>query len=177
VLQYFTLAARPGPFPEADPPAGQRTLLIGAVTAAAGGDGRALIYRLGDDRYESDFYNAFVAPPVRLLADAEAQHLNRASRRLRVVVSPGLTLADFGLETYVEALYGDYRPTPPLAVLNLRFTLNDLRPARPRVMLDKTYYCARPLEDATPDGLVAALSLCLTDSLDRLARELDDAAR
>lgn len=178
VLQYFTLETSPETFPEADIPApNRRTLLIGTVTTTKNNDGQALIYRLGDNRYESDFYNAFIAPPVRLLADAETQHLNRTSHRLRVVDSPGLTLADFGLETYIEALHGDYRPTPPIAVLNLRFTLNDLRPTQPRVILDKTYPCIWPLKKATPDSLVTALSLCLTDSLNHLVRELDKAAR
>ncbi|KXS55783.1 MAG: hypothetical protein AMR96_06440 [Candidatus Adiutrix intracellularis] len=176
-LKYFTLETKPETFPGADIPApNRRTLLIGTVTTTENSDGQALIYRLGDNHYEPDFYNVFIAPPVRLLADTETQHLNRTSHRLRVVDSPGLTLADFGLETYIEALHGDYRPTPPLAVLNLRFTLNDLRPTQSRVVLDKTYPCLWPLKNVTPDGLVAALSLCLTDSLNRLVRELDEVA-
>ncbi|MDR3037927.1 MAG: PqiC family protein, partial [Candidatus Adiutrix sp.] len=153
--------------------AGRRTLLIGAVTTAAGYDGRALVYRLGPDRYESDFYNEFLAPPARLLADAETERLTRTSRRLRVTTTPGLALAEFGLETRLEALYGDYTRTPPQAVLTLRFTLNDLRPVATRVVLDRTYPCLRPLAEETPSGLVAAFRLCLADTLDELALDLD----
>ena len=156
--------------------AGRSTLLLGAVTAAPACDGRALVYRLGPDRYESDFYNEFLVPPTRLLAEALADRLTRAGKRLRVAAAPGLTVADFGLETHIQELYGDYSLTPPRAVLALRFTLNDLRPIAAKVILDRLYPCRRSLpEGARAADLVAAYGLCLGDILDELALDLDRA--
>ena len=155
---------------------GRRTLLLGAVTAAPAFDGRALIYRLGPDRYESDFYNEFLAPPARLLAEAAADRLTRLSKRLRVVAVPGLTVADFGLEAHIQDLYGDYRAVPPRAVLTLRFTLNDLRPTTAKVILDRLYPCERPLaEGSGAAALVEAYGFCLAEILAALAQDLDRA--
>jgi cholesterol transport system auxiliary component len=175
VKNRFTLAAPEAPEGAVDA-AGRRTLLVGAVTAAPAYEGRALVYRLGQDRYESDFYNEFLAPPTRLLAEVAADLLTRASRRLRVVASPGLAVADFGLETHIQDLYGDFSRTPPRAVLTLRFILNDLRPTAAKVVLDRRYSCERPL--AEPGGaaeLVAAHGLCLAEILAELARDMDGA--
>jgi uncharacterized lipoprotein YmbA len=176
VKNRFTLAV-----PEAAPgaavnAAGRRTLFLGAVTAAPAYDGRALLYRVGPDRYESDFYNEFLAPPARLLAETAADRLTRASQRLRVTAVPGLVVADFGLEAHIQDLYGDFRLTPPRAVMTLRFTLNDLRPAAARVALDRLYPCERPLpERGGAAELVAAYGLCLADILEGLARDMDQA--
>jgi len=167
-------AAAPG---EALNAAGRRTLLVGAVTAAPVYDGRALMYRLGPDRYESDFYNEFLAPPTRLLAEAAADRLTLASRLFRATAAPGLAVADYGLEVHILDLYGDFRQRPPWAVLNLRFTLSDLKPAPPRVALDRFYPCERPLPGrGGAADLVAAYGLCLADILEAVARDLDSTA-
>ena len=177
VKNRFTLA-----LPEAVPgaavnAAGRRTLLLGAVTSAPAYDGRAFLYRLGPDRYESDFYNEFLAPPTRLLAEAAADRLTRASRLFRVTTVPGLVTADYGLEIHIQDIYGDFRPDePPRAVLNLRFILSNLKSAAPRVALDRLYPCARSLPArGGAAGLVAAYGLCLDDILEEVARDLDAA--
>ena len=154
--------------------AGRPTMLLGAVTAAPAYDGQALVYRLGPNRYESDFYNEFLAPPARLLAEVISNRLTRTSQRLRVTTVPGLAVADYGLETHILNLYGDFHLSPPRAVMTLRFTLSDLRPTKARVILDRLYPCESPLpEKGGPADLIAAFGLCLADTLEELARELD----
>jgi ABC-type uncharacterized transport system auxiliary subunit len=176
VKNRFTLALPEAALGEAVNAAGRRTLLLGAVTAAPAYDGRGLLYRLGPDRYENDFYNEFLAPPTRLLAEAAADFLNRSGRRFRVTAVPGLAMADYGLEAHIQDLYGDFRLTPPRAVMTLRFTLSDLQTAAPRVALDRLYPCERPLPGRSgAAGLVAAYGLCLADILEELARDIDQA--
>lgn len=155
----------------------RRTLLIGTVSAAAGYDGRGLVYRVGPDQFDTDFYNEFMAPPARLLADQCAQYLDASSRRVRAVKTPGLALADYGLETYLETMHGDFTTGPPQAVLAIRFTVNDLRRAPTRVLLDKTYRSAAPLAAKTPEALVTALNGCLEAILAELSGDLDKAVR
>ncbi|MDR1044734.1 MAG: PqiC family protein [Candidatus Adiutrix sp.] len=154
-----------------------RTLLAATVTAAAGFDNRGLVFRVGPDQLETDFYNEFAAPPARLLADQAAQYLDAHNSRLRVVKSPGLVLADYGLETYLESLYGDFTVEPPEAVLNIRFTVSDLRPASPRPVLDQTYRQKRPLAAKTPAALVTALQQALGDLLAEFNRDLEKRVR
>ena len=175
VKNRFTLAAPEAPGTVFNA-AGRRTLLLGSVTAAPAYDGRGLVYRLGPDRYESDFYNEFLAPPTRLLAEAAAERLTWGGRRLRVVTAPGLAVADFGLEVHIQDLYGDFRANPPRAVMTLRFILSDLRPAAARAVLDRLYPCERSLpERGEAADLVAAYGLCLADVIEELAQDLDRA--
>ena len=166
VKNVYGLMAEPAD-QAAQRPANRRTLLVGTVTAAAGFDNRALVYRVGEDRFETDFYNEFLAPPARLLADQTAQYLDDRSRRVRVVKTPGLVIAHYGLETYLECLYGDFTVEPPVAVLGIRFAVNDLRGSQPRILIDVTYRQTVPLAAKGPDALVAAmnegLNLILTD--------------
>ncbi len=155
----------------------RRTLLAATVTAAAGFDNRGLVYKIGPERYETDFYNEFMAPPSRLLADEAAQYLDRHSSKVRAVKSPGLVIADFGLETYLEAIYGDFTVSPPEAVIAIRFTVNDLRPANTRVLLDKTYRHSRPFGRQDPAHLVAAFNESLTAILAELKKDIDRTIR
>ena len=172
---YFTLDARP-PETRADT-AKRRTMLVGTVSAAAGYDNRGLVYRVGPGQFDTDFYNEFIAPPARLLADQCAQYLDAASRRVRVVKTPGLTLAEFGLETYLETMHGDFTTQPPQGVLVIRFTVNDLRRSPTRVLLDRTYRSSVPLAAKTPEALVTALSACLESILAELSGDIDKAVR
>ena len=158
-------------------PLKRRTLLAATVTAAAGFDNRGLVYKVGPEQYESDFYNEFAAPPARLLADQAAQYLDRRSLKVRAVKSPGLVIAEFGLETYLEAIYGDFTVDPPEAVIAIRFTLNDLRPVAPRVLLDGTYRQRRPLAAKDPVSLVTAMNEALSAILADLRRDIDKAIR
>lgn len=147
----------------------RRTLLVGTVSAASGFDNRGLVYRIGPDQFDTDFYNEFMAPPARLLADQATNFLDAANRRVRVVRSPGLILADFGLETHLEAMYGDFTVSPPQAVIALRFTASDLRSSPARILLDKTYRHQTPLTGKSPAAVVVGLN----GSLEAILRELN----
>ncbi len=169
---YFSLRAELPPATEARP-AGRRTLLLGSVTAAAGFEDRSLVYRVGPNQFEADFYNELVAAPARLLADLAAQYLDGANSKLRVLRSPGQGLADFGLEIYLESMYGDLTAPEPAAAVNVRFALGDLRPARPRALLTKTYHCRRALTDKGSPALAAGLNACVNDILAELNQDIE----
>lgn len=172
----FNLAAEIREVPTVSLPA-RRTLLFGGAATAAGYDNRGLVYRLGPDRYDTDFFNEFLAPPVRLLVDQTTQYLAAHNRRVRVVKTPGLALADYGLETYLESLYGDFTVDPPRAVINIRFTLNDLRGSMNKVIWEKTYRREEPLGAKDAAGLVAAWNLALGDLMAELNRDIEQAVR
>ncbi len=173
---YFSLRAE---LPQAGAarPAKRYTLVLGAVNAASGFEDRSLVYRVGPNQFETDFYNELVAAPARLLADLAAQHLDGANSKLRVVTSPGMRLADFGLEIYLERLYGDFTLARPAAVVDIRFTLNDLRASQARVVLDKTYHRDRPITEKSPGALVAGLNVCVNEILTELNQDFENAVR
>lgn len=171
---YFSLGVA---MPAAPAAAKKYTVVAGAATAAPGFEERLLVYRVGPNQYESDFYNELVAAPARLVADLAAQYLTAANSKARVATTQGARLADFGLETYVAALYGDFSADPPRAVARVRFTLSDLRGASARVALDKTYEAMRPLGARTPAALAAGASECLGEILRGLNADCERALR
>lgn len=155
----------------------QRTLLIGIISTAAGYDNQGLVYRVGPNKYEQDFYNDFMAPPARLIVDNVTQYLDAANPRLLVVKTPGLFLADYGLEGYLESMYGDFTVTPPLAVINIRFSLVDLRPQNPIVKFDHTYRRKILFEGKGAAGLVSAFNVGLGEILLDLNKDIGKAVR
>ena len=155
----------------------RRTLLVGTASAASGYDNQGLVYRVGPDKYQQDFYNDFMAPPARLLMDMATQYLDARNTKLRVVRTPGLILADFGLETYLENIYGDYTVEPPQAVFNIRFILNDLRGESPRVVFDNNYQRKIPIMGKGPASLVEALNNGLVEVMAELNHEVEQSVR
>ncbi|UQZ88138.1 hypothetical protein C4J81_02485 [Deltaproteobacteria bacterium Smac51] len=153
------------------------TLMVGTVNAASGFEDRLLVYRIGPNQYETDFYNEFVAAPARLLADLAAQHLDNINSKVRVVKNPGMRMADFGLETYLEGIFGDFTVTPPAATVNIRFTLNDLRGSQAKVIMDKTYRCTRSIQEKKPTALVAGMNVCVNEILNELNQDFEKMAR
>jgi uncharacterized lipoprotein YmbA len=158
-------------------PAKPYTLVLGAVSAASGFEDRFLVYRIGPNQFETDFYNELVAAPARLLADLAAQHLDNINSKLWVVKNPGMKLADFGLEIYLEGLYGDFSQKEASAVVDIRFTLNDLRPSQARVLMDKSYHCGRVIEERKPDVLAGALNVCVNDILTEIKQDFERVIR
>jgi ABC-type uncharacterized transport system auxiliary subunit len=110
------------------------------------------------------------------LVDQATQSLDARNAKVRVVKTPGLTLADFGLETYLESLYGDYTTEPPRAVVNVRFTLNDLRGGA-KVLWERAYRRSQPFSGKTPADLVAAFNVVLGGLMDELNRDIEKAVR
>ncbi len=176
VKSVFVLSVPP---PEADPKpqTEKKTLLIGAFSAAAPFDNRVLVYRLGPERIETDFYNEFAAAPARLIADASAAYIDAASSRFRAVNTPGLLVADYALEAYVENICGNFGSTPPTAELSIRYSLYNMRPAQTKLVLEKRFSCQRLLSEESPRAVVSGLSECLKEILFELNEALDKAAQ
>ncbi len=172
---YYSLLIETGPAAEKAKP---YTLLVGAANAASGFEDRSLVYRTGPNQFETDFYNELVAAPARLLADLAAQYLEAMNPKLRAARSPGMKAADFGLEIYLKGLYGDFtEPGKPGAVMDIRFTLNDLRGMEARVVLDKSYACERAAKDEEPAALAAAMNECVDAIFAELNRDVEKAVR
>lgn len=165
------------PEPSGQVKARQKTMLVGTVAVAAGFENRAFIYRTSPNKLEADFYNEFMAPPARLLADQAAQYLDAANKRLRVVKSPGMIIADFGLETYLESILGDFTQNPPRAVISIRFTVNNLQQSPVKAVLDKTYRHETVMAGKSPENMVIALNNSLTAILAELNQDLEKKIR
>lgn len=177
IPQAITYGIEPPP-PALDLARSAGTLRMGKVRVAPAFAGKPLVLRVDEVRYETDFYNAFLAEPADLVGAAMADWLDR-SGPFRTVTQPGTrTPADYALEATVTELYGDFRPgLTPTAVMTVQFTLVDLRGVTLRVALERTIGRRIPLPEATPEALARGYGIALGKILDALAPELVGAAR
>jgi ABC-type uncharacterized transport system auxiliary subunit len=104
---------------------------------------RKLIRKVGPNELAEDFYNEFTGLPARMVADETARFLDSSSivQAERAVSLKG---TDLVLELYLQAFYGDYTSEPPQAVIEVRYTLTDVRRGE-RILLSKSYRGQSPI--------------------------------
>jgi ABC-type uncharacterized transport system auxiliary subunit len=129
-------------------------LKMGSSSTAPPFDGKSLVYRLGDLRYEKDFYNTYSALPNEMVGNATRQWLNNAQIFSMTVGQGNSFFPYYILQTSIEEFYGDYRVRPE-AVVTIEFFLTATDPQKRNPVIGKNRYSKRvALKDNTPQALV-----------------------
>uniref|UniRef100_UPI0040471496 PqiC family protein n=1 Tax=Polynucleobacter sp. TaxID=2029855 RepID=UPI0040471496 len=142
-------------------------LKMGSVLIAPPFGGKSLVYRLGDDRYESDFYNVYAVLPNEIVGNASRKWLNNANIFAMTVGQSNSLFPYYTLQASVEEFYGDYRVRPE-AVVSIQFFLTVTSPKKSNPIIGINNYSKRiALKDNTPQALVQgqqeALAQILTE--------------
>lgn len=144
-------------------------LKMGSVTTSPPFDGKSLVYRLGDQRYEKDFYNIYSALPNEMVGNATRQWLNNAQIFSMTVGQGNSFFPFYNLQLSVEEFYGDYRVRPE-AVVTVEFFLTATDPQKRNPVIGKNRYTKRvALKDNTPQ----ALALGQQEALAQILREYE----
>ncbi|HME71361.1 MAG TPA: hypothetical protein VKM54_16030 [Myxococcota bacterium] len=169
--QQFVLEVTPPQ--SSDPPAGGAVLGVSRFRASPLLAGTSFVYRMGDQTFESDFYNVFWTPPAAMVANETGKWL-RSSGIFSDVVDPGnLTPRTYALDGAIAELYGDYRnPGAPAAVMGLRFALVDVQGKEPKVLFHKDYSVSHPIPTGTPSALAAGWNEELSEILAALQTDI-----
>lgn len=147
-------------------------LKVGSVAVAPPFEGRSLVYRLGNQRYEKDFYNIYSATPSEMISNATQQWLNNAHIFAMTVGQNNSFFPYYTLQTNVEEFYGDYRVRPE-AVVTVEFFLTATNAGLTNPIIGANRYTKRiPLSDNTPDALVVGQQQALTEILKQYEGEL-----
>lgn len=129
-------------------------LKMGSVSTTPPFDGKSLVYRLGDQRYEKDFYNIYSTLPNEMVGNATRQWLNNAQIFSMTVGQGNSFFPYYNLQVSVEEFYGDYRVRPE-AVVTVEFFLTATDPQKRNPVIGKNRYTKRiALKDNTPQALV-----------------------
>jgi len=173
-----TFGINPGA-PEAVEKTQDFVLRVLPVRVAAPFATQKFTYRIGEDQYETDYYNGFVDTPDRLLTASLTEWL-AAAGVFRAVIGPDSEAsADFELETNVVELYGDYtRPgltIQPYAMAKVRFTVLQRQNNATRMLFG--FSTARPvfLQDDKPATLARGLGESWGHALTFLTQQLSGA--
>ncbi len=139
-------------------PVSSVTVEVRSFRTAPPHDREEFAYRRGENSYDSDFYNLFVAPPSRLLTE-EVRRWLRDSNLFAHLVTPGSRIsATHYVEGFVTALHGDYRPDEdPAAVLEIQFLFFEETLDDTRIIFQKAFQERVPLKEGRDaDALVRA---------------------
>ncbi|WP_114689770.1 membrane integrity-associated transporter subunit PqiC [Polynucleobacter necessarius] len=129
-------------------------LNVGSVSVAPPFDGRALVYRLGDQCYEKDFYNVYTVIPAEMISNAERQWLNKANIFAATVGQNNSFFPYYTLQLTVNECYGDYRIKPE-EVVGVEFFLSESTGGKANPLIGANRYSKRiALKDNTPEALV-----------------------
>jgi ABC-type uncharacterized transport system auxiliary subunit len=106
-----------------------------------------------------------------MIGEATARALDRARVFERVALPGAPSSADYVLDGFVEALYGDTRnASKPTAEIAITYYLSRADEASP--FWSKEYRKSVALSSNTPDQLATALSSAFGEILSELARDL-----
>jgi cholesterol transport system auxiliary component len=147
-------------------------LKMGAFSVATPFDTKALVYRVSDQRYEKDFYNAYIASPSSMFSNATRQWLDQ-SGIFRITVAQGTSFFPFyTLQASIDELYGDYREKPE-AVVSVQFFLTVTNPNLTNPLITAKRYTQRVgLANNLPQTLVLGQQQALAAILQQLEADL-----
>jgi len=140
-------------------------LKVGAVSVSPTFAGRSLVYRLGDQHYEKDFYNIYAVSPAEMIGNAERQWLNNANIFAMTVGQSNSFFPLYTLQASVDDFYGDYRVKPE-AVVTVEFFLTVTNAGKTNPLIGRNRYTKRiALKDNTPQALVQGQQQALAEIL------------
>jgi uncharacterized lipoprotein YmbA len=149
-----------------------RPLQVGARFAVT-----ELVFRTGDNEYESDFYNAWFVPPRDNLTEETRSWVQQAGVFGEVVDVSSLAQATHVLEGRVTRLHGDERGEGARAVIEIRFFLLDDRANPPGIVMSKTYLEETPVAGSEAVVLVEGWNAGLAKILGALEADLRGAVK
>jgi cholesterol transport system auxiliary component len=147
-------------------------LKMGSFSVTTPFDTKSLVYRLGDQQYEKDFYNAYIASPSSMFSNATRQWLDQ-SGIFRITVAQGTSFFPFyTLQATIDEIYGDYRGKPE-AVVSAQFFLTVTNPNIPTPLITAKRYTQRvALANNLPQTLVLGQQRALAEILQQLEADL-----
>jgi len=153
------------------------TLKMGNFSANTPYDGKSMIYRLSDNRYEKDFYNVYLIYPRDMVSNATRNWLVRSNAFSQVLEQSSVFFPMYQLQGVIDEFYGDYRGSPE-AVVSIQFYASTSFSADNYVFSSPRISRRVALRDKSPEALVDGQQQALAEILTELeGRLVTDSAK
>lgn len=155
-------------------------LAIKRMQIAPSSDGLEFIYRTGDFKYQSDFYNQFFRPPGTLITEAINSWFSGSGMFEDVLGLLSQAYANYEIEGNVVKLYGDYRSAAsPKAVLEMQLFLLKITEDNdsPIIVTSGTYSTEKPISGRDPKALMAGWNQALIEILGKFQNDVNQNLR
>ncbi|HEY3179139.1 MAG TPA: ABC-type transport auxiliary lipoprotein family protein [Casimicrobiaceae bacterium] len=161
------------PAPTAVPKPQPTSVRVGTINVAAPFRGRSFVLREADLRYETDYYNEFLVPPATMLTELTSRALERSKAFARVV-PPGYSAdADWVLDGFVSALYGDERDGKKVSAdVSVSYYLFQASGGSGMPVWTHDYQKHVPIATTSTEAYAAALNTAFGEIFAELARDL-----
>lgn len=135
--------------------------------------GKGIVYRTGDNQFESDFYNQYFVSPASMITD-QTRNWFASSGVFAEVLPPVSSVAPtYILEGHIKQIAADLRDKAnPQAVLEISFFLLEQHKHDRSVQFYDTYLATLPLESKTASACIDSLNQCLEQILTNLEKDL-----
>jgi|KBSMisStandDraft_5_1062788.scaffolds.fasta_scaffold1059028_2 cholesterol transport system auxiliary component len=148
-------------------------LRVGVVNVAAPFRGKAFVYRLGELRFETDFYVEFLVPPAAMLTEQTARALVSAKPFTRIAGAGAAADADWVLDGFASALYADTRDAgKPIAALTITYYLTSATGGEQTPVWTHEYTRRAPMRDGSEVAYADALNTAFGEIVAELAQDL-----
>ncbi len=168
---YYLLETSPKPSDA--PPAHASAIRVTGVEVAAPFSERTMVYRLEQERYESDFYNEYFVAPRAMITSKLVEWLS-VRRVFATTLPPSSTLdAPYAIEGQVTALYGDMRDkAKTAAVFGMQVFVTESANPDKRIVLERACAQQVPVPDHSADAISKGLSQALQQCLAEIEADL-----
>lgn len=140
-------------------------------------EGTELVYRTGDLRYETDFYNVFLSGPAGNISEEVRQWLGQSGLFASVVHPVSQVDTTLVMEGDITALYGDYQDlSNPKAVMEIEVLVMDNTGGDHAIEYHDVYRVEIALESRRAEELVTGLNKCLEGILQAMEQDLRESA-
>ncbi|MEN9901553.1 MAG: hypothetical protein RL651_217 [Pseudomonadota bacterium] len=146
-------------------------LKMGNFSANAPYDGKSLVYRMSENKYEKDFYNVYLIYPRDMVANATQKWLTQSNAFTLIVEQPTTFFPMYQLQGVIDEFYGDYRDQPT-AVVTIQFYASTSFNSKNGLFSTPRITKRVPLADKSTQALISGQQQALTEALAELEQRL-----
>lgn len=146
-------------------------LKMGNFSANAPYDGKSLVYRMSDNKYEKDFYNVYLVYPRDMVANATQKWLTQSNAFTLIIEQPTTFFPMYQLQGVIDEFYGDYRDQPT-AVVTIQFYASSSFNGKNGMFSTPRITKRVPLADKSTQALINGQQQALSEVLQELEQRL-----